>query len=376
MAGSVYLPFSFPAVMRITSLTATFFRNFSALSVEFAPGVNIFYGNNGSGKTNLLEAIFVFMLGRSQRGAADAVLVKQDEPYYRLEGSFEAGDARKEQALAYERGGRKRITLDGVTIRLAELYEHFSAVAAGPEDTAILSGSPSLRRQFLDMYLSQYSGKYLADLTDYQKALAQKNAALKNDMDPMPFDVVLAQVGARVMSARGQFLDDVGSHAGGHYAAIAGGESLITTYKPSVRLEDSDLELKAIEERIYAAMESHRDRERIMKVSLVGPHRDDILFEIAGYPARTHGSQGQLRTAAISLKLAVYHILKEKRRRPPVLLLDEIFAELDNNRSLGLVKAFEGFDQLFLTTAVTPPEELMAQSRNFRIKAGIIEEMH
>lgn len=376
MADSVYLPFSFLSVMTITSLTATFFRNFSSLSVDFAPGVNIFYGNNGSGKTNLLEAIFVFMLGRSQRGANDTVLTKQDELYYRLEGVFERGESRKELALAYERGGRKKITLDGVTIRLAELYEHFSAVAAGPEDTAILSGSPSMRRQFLDMYLSQYSGKYLADLSDYQKALAQKNAALKNDMDPMPFDVILAQIGARVMAARVQFLTDVGTHAGRHYTEIAAGETLTTTYKPSVRLEDGSGDLKAIEDNVYAAMESHRQRERIMKVSLVGPHRDDIHFEIGGYPARTHGSQGQLRTAAISLKLAAYHILKEKRRRPPVLLLDEIFAELDNNRSLGLVKAFEGFDQLFLTTAVAPPEELMAQSRNFRIKAGTVEEMH
>lgn len=376
MAGSVYLPFSFHTGMKISSLAVTNFRNFESLSVEFCPGVNIFYGSNGAGKTNLLEAICVFMLGRSQRGAADAVLTKEDRPYYRLQGIVVDSDRPTELSLAYERAGRKRVMVDGVPVKLVELYERFSAVAAGPEDTSILAGSPSVRRQFLDMYLSQYSGRYLADLTDYQKALAQKNAALKNGMDPIPFDTVLASVGSRLMSVRAGFLTEVGTHAASHYTAIAGGETLDLTYRPSVQLEYGDVDPAPIEARIVSTFEKYRERERMMKVSLVGPHRDDILFEIGGYPARTHGSQGQLRTAAISLKLAVYHLLREQRGRPPVLLLDEIFAELDNNRSTGLVNAFDGFGQLFLTTAVTPPEQLMRQSRNFRIRTGTIEEMH
>lgn len=376
MAGSPYLPFSFVRVMTITRLDLTYFRNFDSLAVDFAPGVNIFYGNNGSGKTNLLEALFVFMLGRSQRGAPDSVLTKHDQPFYRLEGKLDDGSRRPELALAYERGGRKRITLDGVAIRLTELYRHFCAVAAGPEDTAILTAAPSTRRQFLDMYLSQYSVKYLADLADYQKALAQKNAALKNNMDPTPFDVIVASVGARVMTARRAFLSDVAVHAGTHYAQIADGETMTVTYRPSVGLGDDDLDTDAIERRIVATLERYRDRERAMNVALVGPHRDDIHFEIGGYPARTHGSQGQLRTAAIALKLAVYHILKERRNQPPILLLDEIFAELDDTRTMGLVRAFDSFTQLFLTTAVTPPDDLAANSRNFRIRNGAIEEMH
>ncbi|MBD3402293.1 DNA replication and repair protein RecF, partial [candidate division GN15 bacterium] len=325
--------------MIIDTFAVTDFRNLANLQLSFGDGVNIFYGNNGAGKTNLLEAIFVFLLGRSQRGATDAVLVRQDASYYRLDGMIRLDSKERELALAYEKGGRKKIALDGVTIRLAELYEHFSAVAAGPEDTAILAGSPSVRRQFLDMYLSQYSGKYLADLTDYQKALAQKNASLKNNIDPAPFDAVMAPIGTRIMQARFAFLDDIGRHAGDYYSQIAAGEQLTTTYKPSVKAEDNDMREGRIEERYYASLEAYRERERVMGVSMVGPHRDDVLFEIGPYPARTHGSQGQLRTGAISLKLAVYHLLKEKRRQPPMLLFDEIFAELDDNRSAGLVSA-------------------------------------
>lgn len=362
--------------MTIESLHIQNFRNFGELRETFAPGVNIFYGDNGSGKTNLLEAIFVFSLGRSQRGAPDAILVNDQHRVYRLEGLATNADRKHEVAVAYEKGGRKKVTLDGVTIRLAELYEHFSAVAAGPEDNAILAGSPSQRRQFLDIYLSQFSQKYLSDLSDYQRCLSQKNAALKNGMDPAPFDDLMAGIGSRIMKARLDFIVALQDHAGPYYQTISGRESMALRYAPSVALESGVCEPAEIEAAYRIKIDRYRERERIMQVSLVGPHRDDMDIAISNFPARTHGSQGQLRTGAISLKLAVYHILKDRRGRPPILLLDEIFAELDDKRTLGLVQAFGEFSQLFLTTAVRPPEALLAHSRSYRIMAGTVEEIH
>lgn len=362
--------------MLIEQLHASNFRNFGELKAVFAEGINIFYGDNGSGKTNLLEAIFVFTLGRSQRGANDAVLVNESERVYRLEGKIRDNSREHEVAVAYEKGGRKKVTLDSVTIKLAELYEHFSAVAAGPEDNAILSGSPSQRRQFLDIYLAQYSQKYLADLTEYQKALAQKNASLKHGMDPDPFDQILIEIGSQIIKARLDFIVALQAEAVPYYEQVSGKESMALLYAPSVSLEEGVTEISDIQQAYRDKLDRYRERERIMQVAMVGPHRDDIEIMIGEFPARSHGSQGQLRTGAIALKLAVYHILKEKRRRPPILLLDEIFTELDDKRTMSLVKAFDGFSQLFLTTAVRPPDALLEGARAYRIKAGTVEEIH
>lgn len=359
--------------MNVRRFAATSFRNLNAVDMEFGDGVNIFYGRNGSGKTNLLEAIMVLLLGRSQRGAPDGILVQTNADHYRLVGSVVNDRQKHELAIAFQRGGRKRVTLDDMVIRTAELYDHFTAVAAGPEDTFLLGGPPAGRRQFMDLYLSQFSRSYLADLVDYQRCLSQKNAALKNQYDSTPFDDVLAPLAARIIVARRTFLRRIAEDACKHHALVAGGEELSVVYKPSMELPDDET-VAAVEERYRETLLVNRDRERYLGVAVFGPHRDDIEVHIANLPARSHGSQGQLRTAAVSMKLAVYTLLRGKTSRPPVLLLDEIFAELDERRSLGLIEAFGEFDQLFLTTAARPPEALMDRATSFRIADGALTE--
>ena len=361
--------------MHISSLTVTNFRNFASQRLDFTEGINILFGDNGSGKTNILEAIFVLLLGRSHRGATDAYLVHSGSEVYRIEGDVVTEDKTIEIAVAYQRSELKKITIDKVTSRIQELYEIFSAVSAGPEDSAILSGSPSTRRGFIDIYLSQISRKYLDDLSNYQKVLSQKNAALKNAMDPDPFNALLVTYGSRIVSNRLAFLGDVGSLAAEFYREISGGGKLRLAYMPSIGSLDDDNDPTGIQEKFDRKLSESRHREQVMQTSLVGPHRDDIQFEIEGLPARQHGSQGEWRTAAIALKLAVYRILKEKRKSDPILLLDEIFAELDDKRTHGLIEAFGGFGQVFLTTAVDPPERMKDNSRSFRIAGGVVEEV-
>lgn len=365
--------------MIITGIKINGFRNFETLKSDFVPGANIFFGNNGSGKTNFLESLFVLCLGRSQLGVPDAVLLKNDEEYYRLEGNIGKDGRAQEIAVAYQRGGRKKVTVDGVPSRASELFDNFCAVSTGPEDSVILSGPPSARRTFLDMYLSQLSRGYLSDLTAYHKVLSQKNAALKNDMDPSPFEPQLVGHGARVILKRIEFLAALRQKAVGYYADISGGETFDLIYKPTLTNGEDRFDevtgLADIETQFEKCLDEQFDKERYLKTTIVGPHRDEIYFEIAGLPARQYGSQGQWRTAAISLKLGVYHLLKEKRKASPVLLLDEIFAELDRRRVESLINAFGGFDQLFLTTAGTPPEQLTAGGRCYRIVKGAIEEI-
>jgi len=362
--------------MRVLSLTANNFRNLCTLEMKPGSGVNVLYGDNGSGKTNLLEAIFTLCLGRSQRAATDSVLLHTDADVYRLQGAVELTPDTAEFAVAYQRGGRKKITIDSVTVRASELYERICLVASGPEDSEILSGSPSVRRLFLDLYLSQLSQTYLVDLTDYQKALSQKNAALRHEMDPTPFDPLLIAYGSRVMQERAQFLRVLGALSNRLYADIADGEELLVNYRPKVPVETNNDDLDSLKSAFESALGRNAERERVLQTSLVGPHRDEVEFSICRLPARSHGSQGQWRAAAISLKLAVYELLKRKRGASPILLLDEIFAELDSRRTECLAEMFSDAGQLFLTTAVEPPGSLLKNARRFRIVAGEIVEEH
>lgn len=360
--------------MLINSLKLISFRNFQTGLLEFSDGINIFSGKNGSGKTNLLEAIFVLLLGRSQRGAPDKLLLREGDDYYRLEGKLTSDNKDYSSAIAYQKGGRKKIQIEKVTIKTSELFERHTGVSSAPEDIAILSGSPSSRRDFINLYLSQASPRYIADLTDYQKALTQKNAFLKqeNNADDTPYDDLLVEYGAPVMLARFEFLEKIKLTAKTAYKKISKGNSFNTMYNPSVALPENNISLDNIKSNFSEKLKRYAQRERIVQVALVGPHRDEIDFTISGFPARSYGSQGELRTATVALKMGVFEYLKSIRNDMPILLLDEIFAELDESRKELLVETFGQFGQLFLTSASGLPESLSKNSQRFEIENGVV----
>ncbi len=360
--------------MHLTHLQAVNFRNFSQIEITPGPKVNIFYGLNGSGKTNLLEAIFLLALGRSQRGNGDNVLLKENEEYYRVEGEINNDETSHAVAVAYQSRGRKQIMIDGVKSRLPELYERFSAVAVGPEDSEILSGPPSVRRLFMDLYISQYSKRHLERLTRYNRIVAQKNAALKDQLEFDSYNSLMVETGSEIIRDRGLFLRELQQHAGEYYHSFSSGSRLKIEYQPSA-LRGFAFEEKMVESEFENRLDEVKEKEKILKTALIGPHRDEIQLLINDWPARTHGSQGEWRSSAIALKLAVYHMLKEKRKLSPILLLDEVFAELDDLRSQALINSFAEFEQLFLTTATAPPEQLRRNARNFKINNGTIEKI-
>jgi len=335
--------------------------------------VNIFYGLNGSGKTNLLEAIFLLCLGRSQRGNGDGVLLKNGEESYRVEGTLESGGRVHQAAVAYLNRGRKQLTIDSIKVRLPELYERFSVVAVGPEDSDILSGPPSARRLFMDLYISQYSKKYLAELSRYNRIIEQKNAALKGELEFESYNTLLVKSGSAIVVARSQFLKILQDYSVAYYQGFSQGSLLAIEYKPSA-LIDVRLDEKIVASELENRLDEIREKEKMMKLALIGPHRDEIELSINELPARTHSSQGEWRSAAIALKLAVYKLLKEKRKFSPLLLLDEVFAELDEHRANALINSFAEFKQLFLTTATEPPKQLRVNAQSFKIKNGQIEE--
>ena len=363
--------------MRIDALELTNFRNFASATLHPGPGVNIFYGENGSGKTSLLEAIFTLCLGKSQRGARDEMMVHSGgNDIFRLEGKGEVEGREINLACAYQKGGRKKITVDDNPVRLSHLYQLLSIISMAPDDVTLFSGSPGGRRRFLDLHLSQASPSYLADLTDYERALAQKNAFLKNDSaGECPFDPLLVQGGGRIMSARIAFIGFLKDLAPVYYHQISTGcmedeaFALSFDYDPNVPFDTKE-EITAHFEMKLAA---ERRREAAMQTAVVGPHRDDIDFRIGPFPAKGYGSQGELRSAAAAVMMAAAAFLENRRKEKPILLLDEIFAELDEQRRDNMAGLFEHFQQIFLTTALEPPEVLVSRASVFRIKAGQVE---
>jgi len=364
--------------MRIDSLAATNFRNLHSAQIDFGEGTNIFYGDNGSGKTNLLEAIFTLCLGRSQRGARDAMMVgKEGTDFFRLEGVGEVEKHEAKLTCAYQINGRKKITIDGNPARTSKLFQIYSLISMAPDDVALFTGSPSARRHFLDLHLSQASPNYLADLSDYNRALAQKNSFLKSFPDEIcPFDSLLIQYGSRITAARQNFVHFLQALAPGYYHQIADGQvtverlALVFTYKPSIPFTNKDEIAANFENKLI----SYRNKEKVLETALVGPHRDDIEFFIGGFPVRGYGSQGELRSAAIAVMMAAANFLESRRREKPILLLDEIFAELDDRHRQNLAKLFARFEQIFLTTAVEPPSILTKKARVYRLQHGEVTE--
>jgi len=361
--------------MVIRQLSTKNFRNLNSLELSFSKGVNLFLGHNGSGKTNLLEAIFTLCLGRSHRGAADAVMVGVGGEGFLLKGCFETEFGEQNPMVAYQTGSKKKITIDSVPTRVAELYGKFCAVSSGPDDSEILSGPPSVRRLFLNIYLSQLSQAYFSEMSNYRRALAQKNAALRAERNFSPFVPQLIAHGSRIVQIRHQLLAQLAPLAERNYEEVSDGEQSSIRYLPSVPVGQAADDLSAVEERFEAALRENAIKEKVLKTSIIGPHRDDVRFEIDGLEARLHGSRGQWRTAAVALKLAVFELLTQKRGNSPVLLLDEIFAELDSQRASRLMELFGGGNkgQVFITAATEPQVQLPDNTSFFRISRGSVE---
>ena len=291
---------------------------------------------------------------------------------YRIEGQVEIEGPARPQAVAYGNGGRKKFTIDGVSVRLSELYSNTRIVSSGPEDSRILSGPPADRRGFLDIYISQFSSSYLSVLTDYARVLAQKNAALKAEIDPSTYNDLLVSYGSNIIHHRLQFLRKLQKAAARFYAHLANEDKLECEYASTIGQFTHDTQENEIVSEFEARLYQVAHREEAMRSSLIGPHRDELSITIGGLPARSHGSQGEWRTAAIALKLGVFEMLRSAGNQTPVLLLDEIFAELDASRQDRLVDSLGDLGQVFLTTAGEPPPSLGKSARRFQVQSGQI----
>ena len=354
--------------MHIESLECKNFRNYRALTLAFSPGINILYGDNAQGKTNLLEAIRLAGTTRSHRMARDAEMISfgEAEAHLRLQLRGNGGARRIDMHL--RRSGPKGIAIDGVPIRKAsELMGTLHTCLFSPEDLAIVKSGPKERRRFLDAELCQLSGRYFAELSAYNKVVLQRNALLKEfsrrrDMaDTLEiWDEQLLAHGLPLLAARRDFLAELSELAAGQHAQLSGEkEALQLAYEPDVD-----------EEHFAAELAANHTRDLALRTTTTGPHRDDIGVRVNDIDLRRFGSQGQQRTAALSLKLAEIALVRQRTGEDPVLLLDDVFSELDAHRQELLLSNVSGTQTFITCTGVEGLLEKFPQAAKYRIKEG------
>jgi DNA replication and repair protein RecF len=373
--------------VRLNGLAIRHFRNLGSQDFELPPDGVALIGDNAQGKSNFLEAIYYLETFRSFRGARDDQLVAFDQGVFRVAGtmtSSEDGNGDQEIAAAFERKGkRKKVSLDGAEPeRMSDVLGSVAAVIFSPADIDLVSGGPSERRRFLDITLSLSDRAYLDALQEYRKVLTRRNASLKGGQPAAvvgAWDRGLVRSGSVVMAARRAWVEDRTEAFGGYYARVSDSASARMTYRPNVRLGQARSE-EEIAEAFRDELTASMDRERRLGTTVVGPHRDDVALRLEGdaegLDLRDYGSGGQRRTAALALRLVEAATIRDTRGRSPLVLLDDVFAELDAGRSERVLELME--EEETGQVVLTAPKEADVRLRKdslprWRIESGRIE---
>lgn len=336
--------------MVIKSLKLKNFRNYDFLSIEFDHATNIFYGDNAQGKTNILEAVYLTGTTKSHRGTKDRDLIQFGNEESHIETVIEKDGIEFQVDMHLKKNSPKGIAINKIPIRKAsELFGLVHLVFFSPEDLNIIKNGPAERRRFMDLELSQLDKVYLSDLANYNRIINQRNRLLKdcqnraelNEMLDL-WDMQLIQYGSRIMERRKKFLEEVNEIISGiHYKLTGGRETITISYEKNI----GQMEFESV-------LKKNRERDIRMKSTSAGPHRDDICFLTKDIDIRKFGSQGQQRTAALSLKLSEIEIVRKLIKDTPVLLLDDVLSELDKNRQNYLLDSIHDIQTLITCTGV------------------------
>lgn len=336
--------------MIIESLELKNYRNYDELHIEFSPGTNILYGNNAQGKTNILEAVYVCSTTKSHRGSKDREMIHFHEEESHIKMNVLKGGVPYRIDMHLKKNKTKGVAINGIPIRKAsELFGIVNVVFFSPEDLNLIKNGPADRRKFVDLELCQLNKLYVHSLVSYNKILMQRNRLLKELMfkpeyeDTLDvYDMQLAQYGRELVRFRSQFISQLGEIIQSIHFQLSGGrEELYISYDPCASSDD-------LEESIRRS----RFQDMKQKTTLVGPHRDDIGFYIGDADIRRFGSQGQQRTAALSLKLAEIQLVKQLVKDYPVLLLDDVLSELDGERQNHLLETIDHIQTIITCTGL------------------------
>jgi DNA replication and repair protein RecF len=362
----------------LARLTLSDFRNYPDLELVPAPGLNVFVGANAQGKSNLLEGIAMLGTGKSFRTARDGDTIRRGSERAVLHGQAALRAGTVELACTIERssrGTRKSYTINGSGVRYAGYLGHMRVVTFVPADLHLASGTPSARRAFLNSALSQSEPGYYHELARYRHILAQKNALLRGAIDPdsdllATYNAGIVEAGTRIMLARHGLIAALAGEAKRAHSRFAGNETLEVLYEPNVPFEVPDA--GAIAAGLQARLAHYAETERVRKSAVTGPHRDDVTLQLDGFSLATYGSQGQQRTAVLALKVAEYAVMRERASEAPLLLLDDVLSELDEERAAAFLSEIGIYEQAFIT-ATHLPVGLPAGAQLARVSAARVE---
>lgn len=359
--------------MIIKSLELQNFRNYESLKLELDSKTNILYGNNAQGKTNVLEAIYICSTTKSHKGNKDSEIIKKDKEEGHIKLFLEKKDREYRIDIHLRNSKSKGIAINGIPIKKAsELFGIFNVIIFSPEDLNIIKDGPSQRRRFIDVELCQLDKIYVYNLMNYKKILDQRNQLLKDiyfrpDLkDTLDvWDLQLAEYGSKVIKRREEFIKNINE-------IIKPIHSSITNGKENINLVYSK---NCEENELYEQIIKNRDKDIKNKTTSVGPHRDDLLFFIDDMNVRIYGSQGQIRTSALSLKIAEIELVKSLINDMPVLLLDDVLSELDSDRQNHLLKSLDNIQTLITCTGLDEfIENRFDINKIFQVCEGKIEE--
>lgn len=380
--------------MHVTHLSLSDFRNYARAELALGPGPTLLVGRNGQGKTNLVEAIGYPSLGGSHRVAGDQALVRAGEEAAIVRMRV----AHDERAIVVElqlnKTGANRAQVNGSVVRMRELPRYVHTVLFAPEDLALVRGEPSGRRSFLDALVVQRTPRMAGTIGDYERVLRQRNSLLKSarasrlSPDALTtldvWDDRLVSLGVEIIAARVALVAELRPHLLAGYSAVAGDDHRAevgmrhTIVDPSGEgplHSDDTIDVQRAADQFRYSLADRRRAELERAVTLVGPHRDDLVLTLNGLPARTHASHGESWSYALALKLAAARVLRaDAVAGDPIVILDDVFAELDEGRRERLANAVSDFEQVLITAAVENdvPERLAAS--RIHIAAGHIVE--
>ena len=368
--------------MRIDKLTLDFFRNYVHLEAAFDPAMNVIYGENAQGKTNLLEAV-AYLSGLSHRTRFDREMIRfgVDTAFLRGEVFSRGREFVLEANLA--RGQRRQLLSNGVRLKTtAELSRVFQTVLFCPKDLFLIREGAAARRRFLDDCISQLRPRYAAALAEYKRLHEQKTRILRDSQEKPSlldaldeFSLGMAKAGAVLIHYRAHFVRRLRETAPAIHADCSGSrERLDLRYETVSTVTDPEAEPRILLEQLLLHQERHRLAEIASRTCLSGPHKDDLAVEINGNPAKAFASQGQTRTAALALKLAARDIFCQDTGEYPVLLLDDVLSELDPRRQEYVLNRVVG-GQVFITCCEDDRLSALTAGRVFRVDAGTVTKL-
>ncbi|MGB8451073.1 MAG: DNA replication/repair protein RecF [Anaerocolumna sp.] len=341
--------------MYIKTLELKDYRNYNNLFMEFHNGINILYGDNAQGKTNILEAIYICGTTKSYKGSKDKEIIKMDKEESHLRILLDRDNSSHKIDMHLKKNKPKGVAIDGLPIKKSsELFGVVNIVFFSPEDLSIIKNGPSERRRFIDLELCQLDKVYLYNLSNYNKIISQRNNLLKQIsfnrklLDTLSiWNMQLVEYGNKIIQRRNLFIRQLNDIVYDIHRKLSGDkEQLMIKYEPNVSIEEFDNKLAGSQERDIA-----------LKMTNIGPHRDDISFLNGAIDIRRFGSQGQQRTSALSLKLAEIELVKKITHDKPILLLDDVLSELDRKRQNYLLDSIQGIQTIITCTGL---EEFIA----------------